>query len=82
MRGMVRFQRPGPIGSEVDVAVIVVAGGRANAYLHGDEGNDGRRKDRSQSQASQQMSKSAYGRHLGTAAPGQAKRSQTARRRS
>ena len=50
MRGMVRFQRPGPIGSEVDVAVIVVAGGRVNAYLHGDEGHDGRRKDRSQSQ--------------------------------
>ena len=48
MRGMVRFQRSARIRSEVDVAVIVMAGGRVNAYLHGDEGDDGRRKDRGQ----------------------------------
>ena len=72
MRGVVRFQRSARIRSEVDVAVIVMTGGCMNAYLHGDEGDDGRRKDRGQSQTGKQMSKSAHGRHLG----------ETARRRS
>ena len=41
-----------------------VAGWRVHTYLHGDEGDDGRRKDRDHSQTGQQMSNFIDGRHL------------------
>ena len=82
MRGMVSFQRSACIRSEVDVAVIVMAGGRMNAYLRGDEGDDGRRKDRDQSQTGQEISQPADGRHLGAAPARRVKRSPAARRRN
>ena len=45
-----------------------VAGWRVHTYLHGDEGDDGRRKDRDHSQTGQEMSSFTDGRHLRTAA--------------
>lgn len=65
MRRMGCFRRPACIGGEVDVAVMEVAGWRLDTYLHGDEGDNGRRKDRDQSQTGQQMSSFICGRHLG-----------------
>lgn len=65
MRRMGRFRRPACIGSEVDVAVMEVAGWRVHTYLDGDEGDDGRRKDRDHSQTGQQVSSVIDRRHLG-----------------
>lgn len=65
MRRMGCFRRPACIGGEVDVAVMEVAGWRVHTYLHGDEGDDGRRKDRDHSQTGQQATSFIDGRHLG-----------------
>ena len=64
MRRMGCFRRPACIGSEVDVAVMEVAGWRVHTYLHGDEGNNGRREDRDHSQPGQDVSSSIDGCHL------------------